>query len=592
MPNILTIMDISRWALNTATKQLDTVSHNVSNANNASYSRQEVVVATMFPEKTGAGYYGLGSRAQTVIQCVDKLLLRRISDKTSDLSYQESRLTQLLRLESLSNEATSYSLGTLTSAFFAAWQNVSNNPESTAVREDLLETASTLTSRLQTLSYDLNVLKRDLDSYLDHAVTEVNSISRRIAELNDLIVMGETSGHTANDFRDERVALINELASRLNIQWFEDANGAVTITAGNGKTLVHASYPRKTDDDPLQFTYPPGSNGVGDKQITWQGTEVVLEAREITGGEIGAWLQVRDVDIPQTLEILEEFTRTIIGAVNVIHSNGVGLDKFSVLNGSYQTQNIKTAFNDSNQDMAFADLVQDGQVSFWVYQNGMQHKYTINVSPNDSMQSVVDRINQAMHPNWPTVDTSQSPAAYLREENGFYTFHMSSAPNSGIEFAFESDTSGFLAAAGINTFFTGDSMANIGINDALKSNVRNIAAGRLLSTGEHALGDNSNALMLGNLKDANIMGGGTQTLNESLIQWAAQLGTKIASTRDKYGFAEIATNELLTQRDNISAVNTDEELIKLIQFQRAYQAAAKMVSVADTLLETILSLKQ
>ncbi len=593
MPNILTMMDISRWALNTATKQLDTVSHNVANANTPGYSRQEVVVGTMFPEKTGEGYYGLGSRAQTVIQCVDKLLLRRISDKNSDLAYQESRLTQLLRLESLSNEATSTSLGNLTTAYFAAWQNVSNNPESTAVREDLLETANTLVTRLQSLDYDINVLKRDLDSYLDHAVTEVNSKARRVAELNDLIVLGETTGHTANDFRDERMVLVNEIATKMNIQWFEDERGALTIVTGEGKAIVNGSYPRKTDTDPLRFTYPPGSNGVGDKQITWQGTEVVVTARELTGGEMGAWLQVRDVDIPQTLKILEEYTRTIIGSVNVLHSNGVGLNKFEQAIGSYKTKEPNVSFNATNQDLAFADLVQQGQVSFWVYQNGMQHKYTVDVYPSDSMQSVVDRINQSMHGSWPTLDTSQKPAAYVREEeNGYFSFYMSSDPNSGIEFAFESDSSGFLAAVGVNTFFTGDSMANIGLHDNIKADVKNIAAGRLLANGEHALGDNSNALVISNLKDANLMSNGTQTLNESVIQWAAQLGTKISSTRDKYSFAETAANELAAQRDNISAVNTDEELIKLIQFQRAYQAAAKMVSVADTLLETILTLKQ
>jgi flagellar hook-associated protein 1 FlgK len=438
-------------------------------------------------------------------------------------------------------------------------------------------------------------LQRDLDSYLDHAVTEVNSIARKIADLNQQIVRGEISGHTANDLRDERMALIDQLAVKMNIQWTEDPKGNITVVAGNGgKAIVHENYPRPSDADPLVFDYPQGALGVGDKVIRWQDTNVIMSYNEITGGEMGAWLQVRDYDIPQTLEILGEYTHTLIGAVNILHSNGAGLEKFETVTGSYITQTPNSRFGAQEQDLPFADIIHNGEISLWVYQNGMQHQYTISVSVNDSMQDVVQRINQTLHSGYPVLDTRQKPAAYLKEnEYGEgYQFFMSSAPNSGVEFAFESDSSGLLAAMGVNTFFSGDHMSNIGLNDNITNDVKFIAAGRILPNGEHALGDNTTALRIAAIKDADIMSGGTQTLNESIIQWSAQLGTKIANTRDKYSFAEITHNELMTQRDNVSAVNSDEELINLIMFQRAYQAAAKLVTTADTLLQTILDLKR
>ena len=591
MPGITTMMDISRWALNTSSLQLNTVSHNVANANTVGYSRQSVVTGTMFAEKTSSGYYGLGVTAQTVIQHVDKLILKRVTDKQSELSYQDTFMSQLLRLQSLSNEAGDASLGTLTTAFFNAWQNVSNNPESSAVREDLLETAQTLTSRLQDLNNDLRLMRNDLDSYLKQAVTDVNDIARKIASLNKQIVSGEFSGHTANDLRDERINLLNELSTKMDIQWFEDDYGAITVTIGNGKTIVHNDYPRPTDTDPLVWDYVAGTN---EKKISWQGTVVTIESQEVTGGTIGAWLKVRDVEIPQSVEFFNTFTKTLIGAVNIVHSNGAGLEKFSTVGGSYTTTDPSLRFDDPGQDLAFADMVQNGQVSFWVYQNGMQHQYTVEVYAHDSMQTVTERMNRVMHAaTWPTIDTSQAPQAYWsKTENNSYHFYMASTPNSGIEFAFAGDSSGLLAALGVNTFFTGDSVTNIGIHNDIKNDVSCIAAGRILATGEHAKGDNSNALILANLKDTQLMGNGRQTLNESVIQWAAQLGTKIASSQDKYSFAYTTLAQLEAQRDNISAVNTDEELILLIQFQRAYQAAAKMVNVADTLLEEIINLKR
>jgi flagellar hook-associated protein 1 FlgK len=595
MPGITSMMDISRVALNTSALQLNTVSHNVANANTEGYSRQMVVTATMFPEKTASGWYGMGVKAQTVVQAVDKLILRRITDKQSSLSYEDAHMTQLLRLESLSNEAGDSSLGGLTTAFFNAWQNVSNNPESSAVREDLLETASSLITRLHDLDTDINLMLRDLDSYLDQAVKEVNELAREIAALNKQIVADEVTGHTANDLRDKRVVLLNEMASRMDISWFEDGRGSVTVTIGNGKTIVHDDYPRVSDSPPLEFDYPPGSTyGVGSKQIKWQGTNLVIDDQEISGGTIGAWLRTRDVDIPETLRFLDEFCKTLIGAVNVVHSNGVGLEKFENITGSYGTTRPDMSFSAPQQDLPFAGMIQNGQLSFWVYQNGLRHQYSIDVYSYDSMNSIVDRMNRAMHAaTWPLMDTSQAPAAYisLNSEDNSYRFYMASTPNSGVEFAFAGDSSGLLAALGVNTFFQGDNIANINLQDDVRQ-VDNIAAGRLLANGDHALGDNSNALIAANLKDAGLMDNGKQTLNESVIHWASQLGTKISSSKDRLGFAQTTHDQLVAQRDNISAVNTDEELIKLIQFQRAYQAAAKMVSVADTLLETILTLKR
>jgi flagellar hook-associated protein 1 FlgK len=366
------------------------------------------------------------------------------------------------------------------------------------------------------------------------------------------------------------------------------------VTIGNGKTIVHNDYPRPSDSPPLEFAFVgEATYGVGCKQIKWQGSELVIEDREVSGGSIGAWLRTRDVDIPETLSFLDEFTKTLIGSVNVVHSNGVGLEKFQYLTGGYGTTDPSLRFDDPNQDLSFANMIQNGQMSFWVYQNGLRHQYSIDVYTYDSMTSVVDRINRAMHPGWPLADTSQAPMAYVshNDQENVYEFYMAATPNSGVEFAFASDNSGLLAALGINTFFTGENIANIGLKDDVLK-VNNIAAARLLDNGDHALGDNRNALILANLKDMGLMDSGKQTLNESIIQWAARLGTKIAGSEDRLSFAEATFNELSAQRDNVSAVNTDEELIMLIQFQRAYQAAAKMVSVADTLLETILTLKR
>lgn len=585
MPNIYSIMDISRWSLQASTRQLDTVSHNVANANTPGYSRQEVVLSTQFAERTREGWYGHGVQVDTVVQKVDKLILRRITDKLTSVNQHETRMYQLMRLESLSNEASATSLGSSITSFFNAWQDLSNNVESTAVRETVADTALNLVDRFNSIYQDLELIERDMTSYIAHAVKEVNTICRNIADLNKRIKEGETSGHTANDLRDERINQLNDLASYMNIQWFEDANGSITVVAGNGKTLVQENYPTPRDADPLLFGLPADATDSKD-QIMWQATQVTMDYKEVWGGQIGAWLTVRDQDIAQMKDYMNELSRTLIAEVNLLHSTGVGQEKFIETTGSYRIENPGLSFNSVDNNLEFKDLVSQGQVSMWVYDQGMRRNYTIDVNPNDSVNDIVRKFNQAMHPDYPVLDLTQNPIAGIDYDGNFYL-----SSSGGLEFAFESDTSGVLAALGVNCFFKGHSASTIALADQITENVDNIAGGRIMSNGDHPLGDNTNALQMADLKDAVTMPG-YMTFNESIIAWSAALGAEISSTNDNRQFAQIACDELQNQRDIVSAVNMDEEMVKMIQFQRAYQAAAKMISTADTLLATLLEIKR
>lgn len=584
MPNIYTMMDISRWALNTATRQLDTVSHNVANVNTDGYSRQKVVTATRNAEYTAEGWYGRGVQISNVIQYVDELLVGRISDKLSGQNYYDTRLSQLNQLEVLTNEAGDSSLGEQITAFFNAWQEVSNSPESTAVREVLSETSSNLINRLHTLMQDLNTIDNDIESYLTDATEEVNEICKRISVLNQEISQGEASGKPANDLRDERRNQINTLSELLNIQWFEESDGQVTVIAGEGKTIVQQGYPGPNDPDPLSYQ---SVSGYANNQLVWRNSEsIILDTSEVTGGKIGAWLEVRDTDLPEMQDFFNTVANTLIYEVNKLHASGTGLDKLTDVTGTYQSSSTTAAFNDSSNTLAYKDEITSGSFDIWVYESGTRRSYTIDVSESDSLTTLMDKINLAMGDGGPpNLDASANPVASITSSN---TLRINSS--GGIEFAFANDTSNALAALGINTFFSGSTATSIELNDNITSDVRNIAAGRISSDGEHALGDNSNALDIADLKDADTMSSGSQTFNESVISWASNLGTEVSSANGNLEFTTASLDDLLDQRDSISGVNLDEEMVAMIRYQRSYQMAAKMISVADSLMATLMEI--
>jgi flagellar hook-associated protein 1 FlgK len=282
--------------------------------------------------------------------------------------------------------------------------------------------------------------------------------------------------------------------------------------------------------------------------------------------------------------VRNELAETIIWEVNKLHSQGAGLDRFTTVTGAYQSSDATTTFNDSGNELDYGDQVVDGSFEIWAFENGTRRGYTIDAYKTDSLTTLVNRINNTLNPS---LDPTANPVATVVDGDRLRIY-----ASGGVEFAFANDTSNVLAALGVNTFFQGATATGIELGDTVKSSVRTIAAGRLTALGEHAAGDNSNALELADLKDSDVMGSADETFNESVISWAADLGTQIASSEDSLRFAETATAELQELRDTVSAVNLDEEMVKLIQYQRSYQMAAKMVSVADTLMATLLETKR
>ncbi len=574
MPGIYSMMDISRWALNSCTDQLNVISHNVANVNTEGYSRQSAVLATRTPELTGSGAYGHGVETTTVIQYADSLLSERLTSKKSDLLYYDARTSQLKRLEALANEAGETGLGNELTNFFNSWQDLSNNPTSSAVRNSLLETSNNLVERFHSITTDMLAVQRDIDGYIKDAVGQVNTICRSIAELNNKIQQMEITGHTANDYRDERQRQLSKLSGLMNIDWYEDNKGAVSVQTTSGKTLVQNSYPSSTDPDPLNYE-SKADEGYKWNQITWSDSGLTMDYTEITGGQIGAWLQVRDEDIEEMLDYMNELAEGVIYETNKVHSSGAGLDLFSSVTGTYTAEDSSAALNatvNGEENLSFGDKIVSGSFDIWVYQSGTRTKTTINIDPTDSLDDVVSAIN--------SVTGLTASVSSL----GALSIHA----DEGVEFGFANDTSNALAALGVNTYFSGDTATSIAVNSVLSNDVRKICAGVLSEDGSHSEGSNTCALDIADLKDADTMTDNTETFNESLISWAASLGTVIEHSEDNYAFAEETMTQLNNLRDSVSGVNTDEEMVKMIQYQRAYQMAAQMIKVSDELLQTLL----
>lgn len=191
--------------------------------------------------------------------------------------------------------------------------------------------------------------------------------------------------------------------------------------------------------------------------------------------------------------------------------------------------------------------------------------------------------------------------------NGIVEFDIAYTTGS-YSFAFSDDSaqdSGLTAALGINTFFTGTSAGDISINSIIAMDKDNITAARVSSDGTFSTGDNTNALAIADLQyvattisqysvdriSGITEGSITSTVEDYYHSFVGSIGNLSASISRGKDFNEAMVNTIREIRDGISAVSLDEEMANLIKYQHAYSAAAKLISVADEMLTTLLQIK-
>ena len=156
-----------------------------------------------------------------------------------------------------------------------------------------------------------------------------------------------------------------------------------------------------------------------------------------------------------------------------------------------------------------------------------------------------------------------------------------------IEALADSDTSGFLAAVGMNVFFTGSDSSSIGLSDAIRQSGSRIAVSR----GAEGT-DNRNILALARLGDKTLDGLGNLNLKDYYRQIAVNVGEQLSVTRLQYENGDSIMRNLLQQRDQISGVDINEQAAKMMIFERMFQAMAKYMNTVTATQDAVMNILQ
>jgi flagellar hook-associated protein 1 FlgK len=330
----------------------------------------------------------------------------------------------------------------------------------------------------------------------------------------------------------------------------------------------------------------------------------------LTGGAIAGLLSYRDNYCGSYKEKLDTLAQSLIWEVNRQHSQGAGLENFSQTTGTYAVNSNGGALGLDSTGLAFASKLTSGASMMYFYSAstgalasnavlasgasfGMINFGTINGGSNAALQG--------FNPN---TDSLSDVAEAINNTFGKYCTasivnnQLQITAKAGYRYAFGSDSSGLYAALGLNTYFAGSSASTISLNSAVNANTDFINAGHVDGSGLAESGDNTTATAITGLATKAVTlsnafdGSTTQTLSDYYSTMVSQVGSDASAANYNYQYQSTMASSLNSQQDSVSGVNLDEELTNLMKYQNSYQAAAKLITTADQMIQTVLGLKQ
>lgn len=308
------IMRIGLSGMFAAGTSLQTTGHNIANASTVGYSRQRTLTGTQRGQSLTYGVLGTGTMVLDVRRMTDEFLTGRLRAQDARLSQFDTVDMALGDVEAIFGSVENNHLGTAMSEFFNAWSSLATPPVSLTLQEHVADTADRLASDFRDMSASLDELSTDLDARLENGVGRLNALLTNVAELNRLIVMTESTATSANDLRDQRSLVLDEIAQLSQSEAIERDDGTVDVLIG-GRTVVTREHAQA-----LTISREDGDgSGAGRARVTTVAGGYDVEVGE---GSLQGLIEARDEQVLHARERLDAVAAALIERVNALHAQG------------------------------------------------------------------------------------------------------------------------------------------------------------------------------------------------------------------------------------------------------------------------------
>ncbi len=289
--------------------ELQVTNNNIANSNTVGYSRETVTLTEASASQSGGITIGNGVDVRGITSVRDELLDRRIQQQTSQQGSADAQVNALNQLQTLF-PSTGSSLASSLSSFFTSLSALSANPADPANRQTAISSAQSLVDQFHTISAGLSGPGNDLDTNVKTDVQQINQLSAEAASLNQQTVQLKAAGQDTGAVGDQLNHVESQLASLTNLNVTHTTDGD-SITTANGTPLVLGNQ---------SYALTTGAGSDGHLQIIDAGGANITA--NITGGDLGGTLQVRDVQIPALTSNLDTLATQFATAFNQAQTQG------------------------------------------------------------------------------------------------------------------------------------------------------------------------------------------------------------------------------------------------------------------------------
>ena len=618
-------LSIGYTALESLQKAISVTGNNIANVNTEGYSRQRAT----FDERPGYGVQITG-----VERDYDFYLSREVQERTAGQFAATTTSDLASRLNTLLTDPATSASGVLDN-FFSAVQDVANNPSTLPERQVLLGEAQTLTDRFQFIDGRIQALSSEINLRMDTLVSDINGLTTNIATLNDKIATSlARTGQAAPDLLDERDRALSGLAKLVGYDIRENEDGSFDVTMGGGQRLVS----QFTAQSLTTFVSTTNPNAMA---VAGRAANSDISSK-ITGGELGGLIDFRTNSLDPAQAQLGLIATTISASFNAQQALGLdvngaaGTALFSsttpaVTAGSANTGSAVITATIEDASALTGDrygLAYDG--SAWSLQNlttlnseavnppATVHGFKITVASGTASAGdsyLIDLVGSGASTFSVTMTDPEKIAAALPVRSGESLANRGDGALTGMKVTSTSVAPTLPLANPLTLTFnasqnrydvTGGATTNLAYtpsNDA--AGVSRTIGGLTftlsgtpingdvitISNNTSASGDNRNMMLMVGL-ETNKSVEGKRTFSDEYGALVTNVAVKARKAQSAADAEKVLLQQATTARDNLQGVNLEEEAIQLMRYQQALQAAAQLVSIADTVFQAMLTATQ
>lgn len=641
------LLSIGKTAMFASYAALQTAGNNIANVNTPGYSRQRVELADAPSQYTGGGFFGKGVDLTTVSRAYDQFLTNHAVSTASSAAADASRLDRLNLLEKVFPTG-SEGLGSAVGTFLNGFVDLANNPSDASARQVVLSNAQGVAGRFKAAADQLSVLQRGVVQDVQTAVASVNALAQQVAALNQQITTMSGSGQPPNQLLDARDQLVSEISEYLGVSTVKADDGSLGLFIGGGQSLVlgaNASPLKAIQDgfDPakVQLAVATGgadrlipadslSGGSIAGSLRFQNDDLVaatnllgqmatafsgainaqqalgLDGRQPPGsgaplfsvgaprvlpaftnaGNASLSLTVADASYVQASDYELRFDGSNYSLVRLSDQQSVGGSPFTPaqLSAGVQVDGLTLTLAAGTSQPGDRYLLQPTSAAASVMQATLSDPqglaaaspFTASVGGANTGTAAIESMI-AVNPGYVG---SVSAAITFTNDTGAYNWTLSAGTPS----------------SGTGQWSAGNPIALNGFELELSGVPKNGDTVAVVPTVSVA-SNNGNALALFNLGTRPILGFATtpsasvvpgQNITDAYASVLSNIGVRVQSAKSASAISGAIAEDAQTSRSNSAGVNLDEEAARLIQYQQSYQAAAKILQVAQSIFDTLL----